>query len=199
MASKFPPLQTIFFSIKDIISKPWSQYFTILSQDTDLNTTHRTSDGSDHTFIDQDVTTTSCPTFVCVTLSETTTPTAVGDKGKVYTKSNNKLYFQDGAGAEHLLVYADLNITHVTSAYTVVQLDDIVSCGAGNETFSVDLPLVSALIDRKKYYIKNVGSGTITVDADNTGGTTIDGSTTFPLALNESVTVVRDGSIYIAI
>jgi hypothetical protein len=36
-----------------------------------------------------------------VTLAETTTPTAVTDYGKIYTKSDNKLYFQDGAGTEH--------------------------------------------------------------------------------------------------
>ncbi len=36
-----------------------------------------------------------------ITLKETTTPTAEADYGKVYTKSDNKLYFQDGAGAEH--------------------------------------------------------------------------------------------------
>jgi len=34
-------------------------------------------------------------------LKETTTPTALVDHGKVYTKSDNKLYFQDGAGTEH--------------------------------------------------------------------------------------------------
>ena len=97
------------------------------------------------------------------------------------------------------MVYADLNITHKTAAYTIVQLDDIVSCGAGNETFNVDLPLVSALINGKKYYIKNVGSGTITIDANTTGSTTIDGANTYPLALNESATVVPDGSIYIVL
>ena len=34
-------------------------------------------------------------------LAETTTPTADADKGKVYTKNDNTLYFQDGAGVEH--------------------------------------------------------------------------------------------------
>ena len=34
-------------------------------------------------------------------IRETTTPTAVATKGKVYTKDDNKLYFQDGAGSEH--------------------------------------------------------------------------------------------------
>jgi parallel beta-helix repeat protein len=36
---------------------------------------------------------------------ETTTPTADTDYGKVYTKSDNKLYFQDGAGAEHEIAF----------------------------------------------------------------------------------------------
>lgn len=43
---------------------------------------------------------------VTATLSETTTPTAVTNFGKVYTKSDNKLYFQDGAGSEHEVAFA---------------------------------------------------------------------------------------------
>jgi hypothetical protein len=39
-------------------------------------------------------------------LTETTTPTATADVGKVYTKSDNKLYFQDGAGTEHEIAFA---------------------------------------------------------------------------------------------
>jgi len=34
-------------------------------------------------------------------LKETTTPTADTNFGKIYTKNDNKLYFQDGAGTEH--------------------------------------------------------------------------------------------------
>jgi hypothetical protein len=34
-------------------------------------------------------------------LKETTTPTKDTDYGKIYTKNDNKLYFQDGAGTEH--------------------------------------------------------------------------------------------------
>ena len=41
-----------------------------------------------------------------VTLKETTTPTALADHGKVYTKNDNKLYFQDGAGTEHEIAFA---------------------------------------------------------------------------------------------
>jgi len=40
-----------------------------------------------------------------LTLKETTTPTADADYGKIYTKNDNKLYFQSGDGAEHELTY----------------------------------------------------------------------------------------------
>jgi len=37
---------------------------------------------------------------------EITTPTAVNDFGAIYTKADNKLYFQDGANAEHEIQFA---------------------------------------------------------------------------------------------
>ena len=39
-------------------------------------------------------------------IKETTTPTADADYGKIYCKSDNKLYFQDGAGTEHEIAFA---------------------------------------------------------------------------------------------
>jgi len=36
-----------------------------------------------------------------INIAEITTPTAVPDYCALYTKSDNKLYFQDGAGTEH--------------------------------------------------------------------------------------------------
>jgi len=38
-------------------------------------------------------------------MKETTTPTATTNYGKVYTKSDNKLYFQDGAGTENEIAF----------------------------------------------------------------------------------------------
>lgn len=38
-------------------------------------------------------------------LKETTTPTADANYGKVYTKNDNKIYFQDGAGTEHEIAF----------------------------------------------------------------------------------------------
>ena len=36
-------------------------------------------------------------------MKETTTPTAVANYGAIYPKADNRLYFQDGAGLEHVL------------------------------------------------------------------------------------------------
>lgn len=49
-----------------------------IEADTALNNTHRTSDGSDHTFIDQDVTVAGTPSFASVQLTGGT-----GDQGKL--------------------------------------------------------------------------------------------------------------------
>lgn len=38
-------------------------------------------------------------------LGETTTPTADTNYGKIYTKTDNKIYFQDGAGTEHEIAF----------------------------------------------------------------------------------------------
>lgn len=41
-------------------------------------------------------------------LAETTTPSAVANYAKVYSKNNNRWYFQDGAGVEHEIVEVDV-------------------------------------------------------------------------------------------
>lgn len=40
-------------------------------------------------------------------LAETTTPSAVSNYGRFYTKTDNRFYFQDGAGDEHRIVTSD--------------------------------------------------------------------------------------------
>ena len=61
-----------------------------------LNTTHRSSDGSDHTFIDQDVTITGAPTFANATFSTylQITPTAsqAHSEGLLYYNSDDKTF-----------------------------------------------------------------------------------------------------------
>ena len=43
-------------------------------------------------------------------LDEITTPSAVSGRAKLYTKSDNNLYFQDGAGVEHTVEVGAANI-----------------------------------------------------------------------------------------
>ena len=38
-------------------------------------------------------------------IKEIATPTADANYGKIYCKSDNKLYFQDGAGVEHEIAF----------------------------------------------------------------------------------------------
>jgi hypothetical protein len=50
-----------------------------------------------------------------LSLQEITTPTSVGTRGAIYPKSDNKFYFQDGAGIEHQVSlsadhYAAMNV-----------------------------------------------------------------------------------------
>lgn len=87
-----------------------------------------------------------------------------------------------------------LNTVAKTAAYTATAADDSITCGAGNETFTVDLPV---LVEGKVYLIANIGSGVITIDANTTGGTTINGDNTYILNQNESAIVQAiSGGIY---
>lgn len=44
-------------------------------------------------------------------LDEITTPSALADHGKFYTKNDNKVYFQDGAGVEHEVILDSAGVT----------------------------------------------------------------------------------------
>ena len=89
-----------------------------------------------------------------------------------------------------------LNIVAKAAAYTASATDDVITCGAGNESFTVSLLAPSS---GKVLFIKNVGTGVITVDADTIGSTTIDGDTTQPVGPYECLQVICDDSVYWAI
>ncbi len=87
-----------------------------------------------------------------------------------------------------------LNIVAKTANYNVAGTDDVITCGAGNETFTIDLP---SPVAGQVYHIKNVGTGTITVDANVDGGTTIDGGNTAVLTTQyECITIISNGTVY---
>lgn len=82
--------------VTDITASDVSDFDTEVSNNTDvaLNTTHRTSDGSDHSFIDQDVSATGTPEFAEINITEgTTTANAVnlGSDISIYRGAWNSL------------------------------------------------------------------------------------------------------------
>ena len=86
-----------------------------------------------------------------------------------------------------------LGVISVIADYTALSTDVIILCGAGNETFTVYLPVP---VNEKVYYVKNIGTGVITVNANTVGGATIDGGNTAILNQNDCVQVVSDGTVY---
>ena len=79
-----------------------------------------------------------------------------------------------------------------TENYTATIADNTILCGAGNETFTVTLPAASG-VSGIIYNIKNVGTGTITVDGASSE--TIDGATTQVISTQyDSVMIQCDGS-----
>ncbi len=125
-------------------------------------------------------------------LPEITTPSTVDDFGQVYTKSNNELYFKDGAGVEHLV---PMQLTTITDADTpFVLADEAYLVGdTTNSAITVNLPS-AATVPGRMYWIKNSGAVANNVTIDANGSELIDEVLTVTLIDKEAVTIVSDGS-----
>jgi hypothetical protein len=150
-----------------------------------LNTTHRTSDGSDHTFIDQDVTSGSSPTFNGVNITGVTAAgVSILDSGAFYTATD-----VEGALAENRpLINANTakvsNIDHtgdVTSSGAAATLESVAITGKPSATVANgDLVVVADVDDSNNLKqvtaqsIANLGAGgsPITVEDEGTPLTT---------------------------
>ena len=120
-----------------------------------------------------------------VTIKEITTPTPVSGYGKIYTKSDNSLYFQDGAGVEHIAhpigenygeayIYNNSNATVIETADTPIALRQISEGLSNNFTFDAG------------------STGAITAFADYSGtvaGTVLATSGTHGLSTGEIITI----------
>lgn len=85
-----------------------------------------------------------------------------------------------------------LNLVSKTANYTATTSDHTIICGAGNESFTITLPAVSG-VSGIIYNIKNIGTGTITVDGASSE--TIDGATTAVISSQfGSITIQCDGT-----
>lgn len=86
-----------------------------------------------------------------------------------------------------------MQITEVSTTYTVVILDDIVIASG---TFTVSLPPLSTAL--KSVTIKStIGGGTITLDGD--GSETIDGALTQAITSGTSITVAPSSTEWVII
>ena len=82
-------------------------------------------------------------------IKETTTPTADTNYGKVYTKNDNKLYFQDGAGSEHDLMAGGTSLwtdqtsyiepNTIGSNHLAITDTGVLGIGTTNPTTNVEL------------------------------------------------------------
>lgn len=122
-----------------------------------------------------------------------TVPYLRTENGTVIGLNQSLLTTDNVSFAELSITGLSLNIVAKTAAYTATTIDDVITCGAGNETFTVDLPVP---VNKKVYYIKNVGTGLITVDANTTGSTTIDGQNTQQVVQFDTLMVIADASVY---
>ena len=85
-----------------------------------------------------------------------------------------------------------LNVVTKTGTYTATTSDHTITCGAGNETFTITLPAVSG-VTGLILNIKNVGTGTITIDGASSE--TIDGATTQVISTQyDSITIQCNGT-----
>lgn len=84
--------------------------------------------------------------------------------------------------------------TEKSGTYSLATTDYTINCTTG--TFTLSLPDATTYLG-KVYYIKNSGSGVITVDAS--GAQTIDGDLTIELNPFDCVTVQSTGSDWIII
>ena len=121
-----------------------------------------------------------------VTIKETTTPTADTNYGKVYTKNDNKLYFQDGAGTEHGVEYTDTRVAVNDADYnpSVLTTDHIIAftelLAARSVIISTEDVAAGTSSHPRVFVVKDevgkAGANNITISLE--GGGTIDGAAT---------------------
>ena len=129
-------------------------------------------------------------------------PTATdtdGIRGDVSYKSDGEVLAINFGGywrflkVSSLLNGLSLAVASKTAAYTATVHDDVLLC---NGTFTVSLP-TAAGITGKVLYIKNTGSGTITIDGYLSE--TVGGGATASVAAGNTTKIISDGTNWITL
>ena len=124
-------------------------------------------------------------------MKETTTPTATADYGQVYTKTDNLLYFQDGAGVER----------KVTEEVICLSCsDETTNLTTGNAKVTFHMPFAMTLTAVKATVTTAPAGSTIIVDINEAGSTIL--STKLSIDASEktsssaaSAAVISDASL----
>lgn len=99
-------------------------------------------------------------------LNETITPTAIANHGALYTKNVNELFFQDGAGVEHLVhgdAFGDMWFHGAIDTIAISTEDTFVLIDSFVNTRDVDdLGNVTVSIANSEFTINTNGAGTYT-------------------------------------
>jgi len=180
---------------------------TITNTEVQANTTHRTSTGVDHSYIDQSVTTTASPMFSALNVSGTITNTEIQantthrtSTGVDHSYIDQSVTITSSPTFGALDVSGDLTTSGVvrkavveTSSYTIVDTDHIVIAdGASAKTFT--LPLATW---GREFIIKCHGAGLLTIQT--TSSQLIDGTLKLYLGRYDSVTLSGRGTAWMVV
>ena len=116
-----------------------------------LNTTHRTSNGTDHSYIDQSVTTSASPTFAGAT---------IGTMGSIgFTHGGLTSYITGTLGVVGLTATGAFSITTAASVGSTLTVTGIATLGDGSLLKTSAAPTTDAMIANKKYVDDQVATG----------------------------------------
>jgi len=123
-----------------------------------------------------------------LSLHETTTPGAVDDYGKIYTKSDNELYFQDGGGTEHMIMFGASDYGEMGNVYGSSATEVLHSADEWHAMFHANITGTSPHLNSGFTFVAGKeGSGNITTAQ---GGSSINiADTDHGLATGDYVTV----------
>jgi len=165
-------LETSTSTLEGYISALWTSTAT-LETATALNTTHRSSDGSDHSFIDQDVTISATPTFSSMTVIYGMNGGSLTINGIVWDDGNGKIDGEQiaantidedsidfGTGAGQISLSSFTNDLVLTSSYVFVGSAAGIATGvaiSGDITITDD-GVVTVIDDSHAHIITDIDS-----------------------------------------
>ena len=118
-----------------VLDATTASFLTADETNLDLNTTHRTSDGSDHTFIDQDVTISSSPEFDGINLDAAVSAPAHSEGLMFYDQTNKSLAIYNDEADITLQVGQEEYVRVYNATGAIIDNGKLVYISGANGTF----------------------------------------------------------------